>query len=96
MHSYKVALYLDPENLDIRNNVANLYLLQGDTATSLETYRQILAKDSTLVDIWMNLGVVYALSNKQDEARSAWEQALNYQPENLEAKAYLKKVTKEN
>ena len=45
MHSYKVALYLEPENFDIWNNVANLYLLQGETVTALATYNYIVDKN---------------------------------------------------
>ncbi|SUZ80629.1 uncharacterized protein METZ01_LOCUS33483, partial [marine metagenome] len=79
MHSYKVALYLEPENFDIWNNVANLYLLQGDTVTALATYNYIVDKNPMLTDIWLNMGVVYALSNQKEKARSTWEQVLTYQ-----------------
>ena len=92
MHSYKVALYLEPENLDIWNNVANLYLLQGDTVTALATYNYIVDKNPMLTDIWLNMGVVYALSNQKEKARSAWEQVLTYQSDNIYALKYLKKL----
>ena len=92
MHSYKVALYLEPENFDIWNNVANLYLLQGDTITALATYNYIVEKNPMLTDIWLNMGVVYALSNQKEKARSAWEQVLAYQSDNLSALKYLKKL----
>ena len=92
MHSYKVALYLEPENFDIWNNVANLYLLQGDTVTALATYNYIVDKNPMLTDIWLNMGVVYALSNQKEKARSAWEQVLTYQSDNIYALKYLKKL----
>ena len=92
MHSYKVALYLEPENFDIWNNVANLYLLQGDTITALATYNYILEKNPMLTDIWLNMGVVYALSNQKEKARSAWEQVLTYKSNNISALKYLKKL----
>ena len=92
MHSYKVALYLEPENLDIWNNVANLYLLQGDTITALATYNYIVEKNPMLTDIWLNMGVVYALSNQKEKARSAWEQVLAYHSDNISAHKYLKKL----
>ncbi len=92
MHSYKVALYLEPENFDIWNNVANLYLLQGDTITALATYNYILEKNPMLTDIWLNMGVVYALSNQKEKARSAWEQVLTYKSNNTSALKYLKKL----
>jgi tetratricopeptide (TPR) repeat protein len=92
MHSYKVALYLDPGNFDIWNNVANLYLLQGDTITALATYNYIVDRNPALTDIWLNMGVVYALSNQKEKARSAWKQVLAYQSENAAALNYLKKL----
>lgn len=92
MHSYKVALYLEPENFDIWNNVANLYLLQGDTITALATYNYIVEKNPMLTDIWLNMGVVYALSNQKEKARSAWEQVLAYHSDNISALKYLKKL----
>ena len=92
MHSYKVALYLEPENFDIWNNVANLYLLQGDTVTALATYNYIVDKNPMLTDIWLNMGVVYALSNQKEKARSAWERVLTYQSNNISALKYLKKL----
>ena len=92
MHSYKVALHLEPENFDIWNNVANLYLLQGDTITALATYNYIVDRNPTLTDIWLNIGVVYALSNQKTKARNAWKQVLTYQSDNADALNYLKKL----
>ena len=67
MHSYRVALFLDPDNYDIWNNVANLYLLQKDTAKALNTYNYIVEKKPELIDTWLNMGVVYALSNQKKQ-----------------------------
>ena len=92
MHSYKVALYLDPSNFDIWNNVANLYLLQGDTTACLETYNNVVTRNPLLTNIWLNMGVVYALSNQKSKARNAWNQILTYEPNNVAAKSYLQKL----
>ena len=92
MHSYKVALFLDPDNYDIWNNVANLYLLQKDTAKALNTYNYIVEKNPELIDTWLNMGVVYALSNHKDAAIYAWERVLGYQPNNISAIKYLNKI----
>ena len=94
MHSYKVALYLDPDNYDIWNNVANLYLLQKDTIKALNTYNYIVDKNPALIDIWLNMGVVYALANQKENAIYSWERALKYQPENVSAIKYLIKIKK--
>ena len=92
MHSYKVALYLDPDNYDIWNNVANLYLLQKDTIKALDTYNYIVDKNPELIDIWLNMGVVYALANQKENAIYSWERALKYQPDNISAIKYLNKI----
>ena len=38
------------------------------------------------------MGVVYALSNQKEKARSTWEQVLTYQSDNIYALKYLKKL----
>ena len=92
MHSYKVALYLDPDNYYKWNNVAHLYLLQKDTIKALNTYNYIVDKNPALIDIWLNMGVVYALANQKENAIYSWERALKHQPENVSAIKYLNKI----
>jgi len=92
MHSYRVALFLDPDNYDIWNNVANLYLLQKDTAKALNTYNYIVEKKPELIDTWLNMGVVYALSNQKNNAIYAWERVLGFEPNNISAIKYLNKI----
>ena len=92
MHSYKVALYLDQDNFDIWNNVANLYLLQGDTVTALATYNYIVTRNPALTDVWLNMGVVYALSNQKEKARNAWERILAAEPNNASAQKFIRKL----
>ncbi len=92
MHSYRVALFLDPDNYDIWNNVANLYLLQKDTAKALNTYNYIVEKNPELIDTWLNMGVVYALSNQKNNAIYAWERVLGFEPNNISAIKYLNKI----
>lgn len=95
MHAYKTASYLAPDNTDIRNNIANLYLVRNDTSRAIEEYRAILRRDSSLVDVWVNLGVVYALSDEPARARSAWKEALRRDAENERARSYLERLEEE-
>ncbi|MDZ7363531.1 MAG: tetratricopeptide repeat protein [candidate division KSB1 bacterium] len=92
MHAYKVAAYLAPSNMDIQNNIANLYLIKGDTTAAINQYQMILRHDPSLVDIWMNLGVVYAISKNFAAARHAWQKALQLAPDHPAAKAYLARL----
>ncbi len=95
MHAYKVAAHLAPANMEIQNNIANLHLIKGDTLKALNQYQRILQHDPKLANIWLNLGVVYALARKPQLARSAWENALKYQPDHPLAKRYLAKLAHE-
>lgn len=92
MHAYKIAAYLDPTFTDVRNNIANLYLVQHDTSRAIQEYRSILRQDSSLVEIWTNLGVVYALSGREDQARAAWQEALERDPDHARASKYLRRI----
>jgi Tfp pilus assembly protein PilF len=92
LHAYQVAAHLAPANMEIQTNIANLHLLKGDTLRAIRHYQRILQYDPALAEVWINLGVVYALSRKPEEARGAWESALQYQPDHPLAKRYLAKL----
>ena len=91
MHAYRVALYLDPDNLDIRHNVGVLDLLRKDTTAAVESFEQIVRFDSTNVNAWINLGSLYAMSGEMDDARAAWKTALRIDPTNEIAQKSLAK-----
>ncbi len=85
-----VALFLEPTNLELENDRANLALLLGDTLDALARYQKILQRDSTLADVWLNLGVVYAQKKQYKVARRAWLQALRYRPNDDTLRQYLR------
>ena len=95
LRAYRVAILLDSTNLEVQNNVANLYLIQQDTLAAIRTYRHILEQDPTFVDIWVNLGIVYAISGKREQAREAWQEALRHEPRHEAAQAYLARLQRE-
>ena len=82
MHAYSVALFLAPNNLEFRNNVAILHLLQNDTTAAIETFEQIVHADSSYAHAWFNLGSLYAMSNQPEKARVAWRTVLRLDPNN--------------
>jgi len=92
MRAYKMATFLDPSNLEIQTNLANLYLLQGDTLATIREYHSILQKDPSFTGVWVNLGIVYAISGQKEYARRAWQEALRIEPENSVAKSYLSRL----
>ncbi|CAM3392287.1 tetratricopeptide repeat protein [Rhodothermus bifroesti] len=84
-----VVLFLEPHNLALENDRANLALLLGDTLDALARYQQLLRRDPTLADVWLNLGVVYAQQKQYEAARKAWQQALRYRPDDDTLRQYL-------
>lgn len=87
-----VAYSLQPQWLELQNNIANLLLARGDTTAALDRYEMLLQIDPTQPDIWLNLGTVYALAGNYDEARAAWQTALQHDPDHAEAKQYLEQL----
>ena len=92
--AFLVALSIKPMNVAVQNNIANLSLMLGDTLDAIIRYQTILSLDSTIIDVWQNLGVVYASSGKLNEARNSWERALKYEPNNNTIIEYLKTINK--
>ena len=84
-----IAYSLQPQWLELQNNIANLLLMRGDTTAALARFEALLQYDSTQADVWLNLGTVHALSGQYDAARAAWEAALRQDPEHEEAAAYI-------
>jgi tetratricopeptide (TPR) repeat protein len=95
IRAYRAASYLIPDDPTIRNNIAHLLLLRGDTSAVLHEFRSIVQQDSSLTDIWLNLGVVYALSGQADEAEKAWRVVLRQVPGHPAATAYLARLQQE-
>jgi type I restriction enzyme, R subunit len=62
---------------------------------AIRQYREILRLDPELPDIWLNLGIVYAISGQTDQARRAWEAALRLDPGHQAARLYLARLAQE-
>ncbi|MCI0698989.1 tetratricopeptide repeat protein [candidate division KSB1 bacterium] len=92
IEAFQVALSIEPRFVALRNNLAILYMMRGDTAAALYSYKAILELHPSLPDVWLNLGVFYAKCGKMEEARKAWENVLKYAPKDSTAKAYLAKL----
>ena len=89
LEAYRVAQPLMPQNLALQNNIANLAHLLGHTEEAIARYEAILRQDSTVVSVWVNLGVARTETGQQDAARKAWQSALHYDPGNPLIQRYL-------
>ena len=92
LHTYKIALYLDPANYEIWNEVAKLYLQQNDTISALNTYNIIVDKNPDLSEAWLDMGIIYDLSNQKNKAEEAWSTALQLEPNNVSIINHLNKL----
>lgn len=90
--AYSRALYLDPTNLIVQNSLAGLALERGDAEEAVRRYRVLLRQDSTFVDGWFNLGVVYARSGERAKAAQAWRHVLRLDEEHAAARRYLARL----
>jgi tetratricopeptide (TPR) repeat protein len=94
--AYKIALSLEPDNLEFRNNLASLHFLRQDTLAAIQTYRAIIDRDRSMVSAWLNLGVLYALSGEPASARQAWLEVLKHEPSHEQAMAYLARLEQQS
>lgn len=92
MEAYRIVLSMKPESRSLQMMVANLALRAGQSNEAIQRYQTVLSQDSTFTDAWINLGVVYATSGRTDQARAAWERALELEPENQRVQSYLTRL----
>lgn len=63
--------------------------VNGEVRVAAERYRALLATAENQPDIWHNLGVIYAASGRVDEARDAWETAVQQEPNHAGSRTLL-------
>jgi tetratricopeptide (TPR) repeat protein len=90
--AYERAATLAPGNLGLQNNLANLYLIEGDTSRALGQYRTILQRDSSIAAVWINLGSLHASAGQWDRAERAFDRSLQIEPENDRLRRALQNV----
>ena len=69
----------DPDVYEL-DTLGHEALKQGDLVTAIEAWRQAIQADSTIVNLYTNLGVAYARVKRYDLAAEAWEQGLRLAP----------------
>lgn len=91
--AFSVALYLQPRNPALRNEIAKLASDLGEYEAAISHYRTLLRQTPSYVRGWFNLGVVYARRGSTKKAKKAWEKVLEINPDHQKAKEYLASLT---
>ena len=90
---YERALALRPNFHDIRCKVAATYRDEGDLESAERILRRVVGEAPRYTGGRIQLGLVFYLAGKRDEARQQWEDALKQDPENQRAGAYLRMLS---
>ncbi len=90
------SVALNPEALDARNNLANIYSEQKKYDRAIEQYRQALKTDPNNWQTYFNLGIALSEAKREDEAIDAFRQAAQINPahapsRNVLARLYMEK-----
>lgn len=96
IEAFQIALSIEPRFVALENNLANLFIVTGDTMKAIVHYKSVLERMPTLPEVWLNLGVAYANSKRFEQAREAWETALKYAPDDSTLITYLAKLPKQS
>lgn len=92
IEAYKVIVSFIPWDLSLQNNLAILYMENGQHEVAIDRFQAILRADSTLTSAWLNLGVAYANSGETARARSAWQRLLGLAPGHVTARQFLSRL----
>jgi len=63
---WKAVLDLLPDNKSVYESLAMCYLMSGDIDKSIELYKKLLKRDSTIPTYWMNLGWAYLIKAREN------------------------------
>jgi len=92
IEAYQTAVSMEPYNMYLQANLAMLWMENGDYERAIRRYTAILNFDSTLVDVWLNLGVAYANAGYRSAAETSWLEVLEDQPDHRAAREYMSRL----
>ena len=78
-----------PKDATIRNNLGNVYLLDGQYEKAAGAFRKALTLEPKLIPTVISLGKAYRKLGKGEDARLTFERALALEPQNIEAELGL-------
>lgn len=78
--AYKALQVLAPGDLHLQHTIATLHMRLGDKAEAVSRYVAVLRQDSTFVEAWLNLGLLYAREGQQAAADEIWNRVIEQYP----------------
>ena len=93
IQQYQKALYLNNQAHVVYFNLGYIYMTQGDYQSAIDNYQSCRSLNPPYQDeVLTNLGIIELKRNKSTEARSWFQQALDFNPKNGLAQSYLNKM----
>ena len=94
--AYEKAVALDPDNALAFQGLSNVYRRLGDNQQTVDCALRAVSLLHRLPLAHFNLGVALARSGENERATVAFETALRFQPEMINAHRYLATINKSN
>jgi len=92
LEQYSMASIIDPNDLQIQNNMGSIYLQQGRAREAAPYFRKTILKDPKNVMAINNLAICHIQEGKFDEAESLLREALKINGNFLSARQNLEKL----
>ncbi len=92
---YSKAVDLCPHFIDIQTKLATCLRENGDSKKSLKVFEKQKSNAKKYAPFWIAYGVAHYALGKNASAKKAWQKALDIEPRNKTAKAYLELVSKD-
>ncbi len=92
--SPKKGITVDPERqlMEKHHYFGNYYFKRGEMSLALENYERCLEIDPQATEIYLRVGEIHAALKNYELAREAWEKVLQYDPDNREADALIRRL----
>ena len=81
------AIRIDSNSLEARHAIADYYSEMGDLKKAVATYKDIIVRDKSYQDAYLNLGLIYLDMDSLKQAKTHFDMALKADP--LFIKAYF-------
>ena len=95
IEEYHKALALQPTFVDIKTKLAVALREKGMTAQAIKELEEAKFINADYIPARVNLGILYYLMRRLDDAVIEWESVLKHEPKNGVAIMYINAVKKE-